>query len=90
MILYSSERENSIERIDALCMRLFDTWCDTRSVKPLAYLLKTWPLCNSEPATIRKLSDVLRNLRNHHSTALTVEMTDILLELADCIKELLD
>jgi hypothetical protein len=90
MIPYLSERENSIQHIDALCMRLFDTWCDTRSVKPLAHLLKVWPLRNSEPATIRGLNDVLRNLRNQHPNALTVEMTDILLELADCLEELLD
>lgn len=90
MIPYLSECENSIQHVDALCMRLFDTWCDTRSVKPLAYLLKAWPLRNGEPATIRGLSDVLHNLRNQHPNALTVEMTDILPELADCIEELLD
>jgi len=89
MILYLSERENSVEQIDVLCKRLFDAWCEARSVMPLSYLLKGWPLRDSEPTTIRRLGNVLRELRKHRPDALAAETLANLYELSDCIDEFL-
>jgi hypothetical protein len=59
MIPYLSERENAVEHIHTICLRLFDSWCENRNVIPLAYLMHCWPLINSGPISIRRLADTM-------------------------------
>ncbi|CAB3810552.1 hypothetical protein LMG27177_07286 [Paraburkholderia fynbosensis] len=66
MVPHLSEREDSIEHINAMCLHLFHLWCETRSVVPLTYLLRAWPLMNSDPETLRRLGTALRDLRRQH------------------------
>jgi hypothetical protein len=89
MVPYLSERENEVEHISSICLRLFDTWCERKSVTPLVYLLRCWPLENSDPKSIRRLGETLRELRKRHPKALDGEVLRVLHELADCVDELL-
>jgi hypothetical protein len=89
MIPYLSERENAVEHINTICMHLFDSWCEHRSVTPLVYLLHCWPLMDSHPTTIRRLGDTLSELRKTHLEALDAETVQDLFELADCVDEVL-
>lgn len=67
MMGYLSERENVIEQIDAMCLRLFGTWCETRSVTLLAYLMHCWPLVDSTPNALRRLGETMHDLRRNHA-----------------------
>jgi hypothetical protein len=89
MIPYLSERENAVEHINTICMRLFHSWCEYRSVTPLVYLLHCWPLMDSHPTTIRRLGDTLSELRKTHLETLDAEAVQVLFELADCVDEIL-
>jgi hypothetical protein len=89
MIPYLSERENAVEHINTICMHLFDSWCEHRSVTPLVYLLHCWPLMDSHPTTIRRLGDTLSELRKTHLETLDAETVQDLFELADCVDEVL-
>lgn len=89
MIPYLSGRENEVEYINSICLRLFDTWCEKRSVTPLGYLLHCWPLLDSKPQAIRRLGDTLRELRKSHPEALDRDASHALRELADCVDEIL-
>ncbi|CAE6738927.1 hypothetical protein R69927_00817 [Paraburkholderia domus] len=89
MVPYLSERENAVEHINAMCMHLFDLWCESRSVVPLAHLLKGWPLTNSDPEAIRRLGNALRDLRRHHVLDPNGASFHELCELSDCVEDLL-
>ncbi|MFM0207105.1 hypothetical protein PQQ96_06815 [Paraburkholderia sediminicola] len=89
MVPYLSERENAVEHINAVCMHLFDLWCESRSVVPLACLLKGWPLTNSDPDAIRCLGNALRDLRRHPLHDANGPSFQELCELSDCVEDLL-
>ena len=89
MIPRLSERENAVERINAICLRLFDIWCQRRSVTALTYLLHCWPLMDSRPATIRRLHKTLSELRRTHLETIDVEAEQALFELAVWTDEIL-
>ncbi|MEX3937709.1 hypothetical protein AB4Y32_39385 [Paraburkholderia phymatum] len=90
MMAYLSERENVVEQVDSLCLRLFDTWCETGSVTPLAYLLHCWPLTDSAPGALRRLGETIRDLRRHHADPLDAYSFHALCETADLIDELVE
>ena len=89
MIPYLSARENAVEHIHTICLRLFDSWCENRNVIPLAYLMHCWPLINSGPISIRRLADTMWELRKFHAETLDVDESGVLCDLADCIDEIL-
>ncbi|MFL9890117.1 hypothetical protein P0D71_00140 [Paraburkholderia sp. RL17-383-BIF-A] len=89
MVPYLSERENSIEHINAMCLCLFDRWCETRSVAPLTYLLQGWPMMNSEPDALRRLGNALRELRRQHPHDSSDASFQEVCELSDCVEDLL-
>jgi hypothetical protein len=90
MIAYLSERENVVEQINSICRRLFDTWCEKRSVTSLAYLMHGWPLPDSTPNVIRRLGETMRELRRYHANQLNESDFHSLCELADLIDELIE
>jgi hypothetical protein len=89
MIPSLSERENAVEHINSICMRLFDIWCEHRSVIPLVCLMHCWPLTDSHPTSIRRLGDTLSALRKTHFEAIGTEAMQALCELADCVDAIL-
>jgi hypothetical protein len=88
MIAYLSERENVVEQVNGICISLFDTWCETREVTALAYLMHCWPMIDSTPQTIRRLGETMRDLRRHHSEQLDQYSFQVLSEMADLIDDL--
>lgn len=88
MIAYMSERENVVEQVNTICMHLFDTWCEARSLTPLAYLMHCWPLVDSTPSALRRLGHTMRDLRLHHRDQLDSKGFHLLCEMADLIEEL--
>jgi hypothetical protein len=90
MITYLSEREYVVEQIDAICLRLFDAWCESRNVTPLAYLMHCWPMINSTPHAVRRLGETMRDLRRYHADHLDDDDFQTLCEMADLIDELIE
>jgi hypothetical protein len=89
MFPYLSERENSVEHINAICLHLFDRWCASRSVVPLTHLLRGWPLTNSDPEALRRLGNALRDLRRQHLYDAKDASFQELCDLSDCVEDLL-
>lgn len=90
MITYLSERENVVEQINSICLRLFDAWCESRNVTPLAYLMHCWPMINSTPHAVRRLGETMRDLRRYHGDDLDEDDFQVLCEMADLIDELIE
>jgi hypothetical protein len=84
-----SEREVVQERIERACMSLFDTWCETRSVAPLTYLLHCWPLADGGARAIRRMRDTLRELQSSHPDSLDASAASTLATLIRCVDEAL-
>ena len=76
------------EQIEGICLRLFDTWCETRNVTSLAFLLHCWPLVSVEPASLKQLSDTLGELRKSHGGAVSDDQSRLLMELDDRIEDM--
>lgn len=83
MTLYPSEREQAVAQINGICLRLFDSWCETRSVTPLVYLMHCWPLLDSGTASIERLVDTLTELKKFHPETLDHELSPWFAELVD-------
>lgn len=90
MITYLSERENVVEQINSICLRLFDAWCESRNVTPLAYLMHCWPMINSTPHAVRRLGETMHDLRRYHADHLDDDDFQVLCEMADLIDELIE
>ncbi|MGF6659531.1 hypothetical protein QF000_001175 [Paraburkholderia atlantica] len=88
MMGYLSERENVVEQIDSICLRLFDSWCEARCVRSLAYLMHCWPMIDSTPAALRRLGETMRELRRNHAEQINEYEFRALCEVADLIDEL--
>lgn len=54
--------EKTVERIDELCIRLFELWCEERKLVPLAYLLHCWPLTGHDAVAVKRLADAMSDL----------------------------
>lgn len=89
MTLYPSEREQALEHINGICLRLFDSWCESRSVTPLVYLMHCWPLLDSDSASIKRLVETLSELKKFHPETLDQGLAPALAELVDQANEVL-
>jgi hypothetical protein len=76
------------EQIDAICLRLFDSWCDTRNVISLTFLLRCWPLTSMDAASLRQLCHTLGELQELHGNVLAEEQAELLVELKHRIDDL--
>jgi hypothetical protein len=85
MIPPSAERSLQIETVDALCLRLFDMWCESRSVTPLGYLMHCWPLRPQSDERLQRLQDTLKDLRDFHREQLDSRALSLLDQLFDCL-----
>ncbi|SIT37356.1 conserved hypothetical protein [Paraburkholderia ribeironis] len=86
---HSESREVAVEFLNTACERLFEIWCERRSVIPLSYLLHCWPLPDKGYASVKRLSEGLRELGQANPDALSDRIGPILGELASCIEEIL-
>lgn len=62
--------EAAVESVNDICMRLFESWCETRAIVPLAYLMHCWPLLDICEASIRRLAETLEELEKFHPETL--------------------
>jgi hypothetical protein len=76
------------EQIDEICLRLFDSWCDTRNVISLTFLLRCWPLISMDAASLRQLRHTLGELQESHGNILAEEQAQLLVELKQRIDDL--
>ena len=84
----SFDPKPAAEQIDALCLRLFDSWCDTRNVISLTFLLRCWPLINMDAASLKQLGTTLGELQEFHGDVLAEEQVELLAELKQRIDDL--
>ncbi|QIE27054.1 hypothetical protein SBC1_36700 (plasmid) [Caballeronia sp. SBC1] len=84
----SFDPQPAAEQIDAICLRLFDSWCDTRNVISLTFLLRCWPLISMDAASLRQLGTTLGELQELHGDVLAEEQADLLAELKQRIDDL--
>jgi hypothetical protein len=80
--------KNATEQIECLCLRLFDSWCETRNATSLAFLLHRWPLVSVEPAALKQLADTLGELRKSHGCAVNDDQSKLLTELDERIEDM--
>lgn len=79
-----------VQDVNTICMRLFDTWCESRNLTPLAYLMHCWPLLDNRAGTLRRLQESMKDLRRYHADKLDLYALSALGELARSLDELID
>lgn len=72
--------------IEGICMRLFDTWCEQRSVLPLAYLMHAWPLVEHTENSLKRLSQSLGELILFHSKIISRIDRELILRVIYILK----
>lgn len=85
----AENREVAVEFLNTACERLFEIWCESRSVIPLSYLLHCWPLPDRGYASVKRLAEGLRELSEANPDVLSGRIRAILGELTSCIEEIL-
>jgi len=89
MSAYSADHQDAVELVDDACQRLFDMWCESRSVIPLGYLLHCWPLPDKRRASVQRLADGMRELSRADPDALGGRIWPVICDLVLHIDELL-
>ena len=84
----SFDPKPAAEQIDAICLRLFDSWCHSRNVISLTFLLRCWPLISMDAASLRRLCNTLGELRESNGNVLDEKQAELLAELNQCIDDL--
>lgn len=89
MIAELAEYRNAVESIDEICLHLFDQWCESRSVTPLAYLMHCWPLTDRRAPSVKRLCETLWELGRQHPDALDGVQSGLLAELTERCDDML-
>jgi hypothetical protein len=76
-----------LERIDGICCRLFDRWCERRAVLPLAYLMHSWPFVGKSLPEDSRLAESLGELIRGNEGAISVVEHGLIQELIELINE---
>ena len=84
---YFLPRENTVERIDELCIRLFELWCEERKLVPLAYLLHCWPLTGHDAGAIKRLADAMSDLSRFQPGKLSTRESIVVREVIGSARE---
>jgi hypothetical protein len=84
---YILPREQTVERIDKLCGRLFDLWCEERKLVPLAYLLHCWPLTGHDAGAIKRLADAMSDLSRFQPGKLSTRESIVVSEVIGSARE---
>ncbi|MFP3798824.1 hypothetical protein [Paraburkholderia tropica] len=64
------QASNALDNIERCCTRLFERWCESRRVVPLAYLMHAWPMADPGAHRAKRLSGALRDLLRFHADTL--------------------
>ena len=84
---YFLPREKTVERIDELCVRLFELWCEERKLVPLAYLLHCWPLTGHDAGAIKRLADAMSDLSRFQPGKLSTRESIVVSEVIGSARE---
>lgn len=60
-----------LDRLERLCLSLFDAWCERRNVIPLVYLMSAWPIVSPSVLATSRLLHALRELQQYNPEMLT-------------------
>ena len=86
---YFLPRENTVERIDELCIRLFELWCEERKLVPLAYLLHCWPLTGHDTVAVKRLADAMSDLCQFQTAKLSTRESTLIREIIGNAREII-
>ncbi|MFP6561835.1 hypothetical protein WJ542_26540 [Paraburkholderia sp. B3] len=84
------DRKERVDEVETLCLRLFDAWCESRSLVPLTYLMHCWPMPHRCAGAMRRLYETVTDLRRYHSDWLDMQTSATLGELCECLGRLVD
>lgn len=88
---YFLQRMKTVKRIDALCVALFELWCEEKKRVPLAYLLHCWPLTGHDPVSVKRLADAMSDLHQFQpgllSSAASVMVRELIGDVRDVLGE---
>jgi hypothetical protein len=90
MDFYPGSRKEQVDEVETLCLRLFDAWCESRSLMPLTYLMHCWPMPHRCAGAIRRLHETITDLRHYHADWLDVHTSATLGELCECLGRLIE
>ncbi|MGP8431881.1 hypothetical protein ACT2FY_00630 [Paraburkholderia fungorum] len=83
-----AQHTDEVERINSICLSLFDMWCENRSLVPLCYLMHCWPLSRVDLAAVRQLGETMHELKVS-CEELDGVSTEFLGDLIDCVNRLM-
>lgn len=68
--------------------RLIDGWCERRALKPLRYILRSWPLCSGLTDEWGALLESLKDINGLCGNELTSEEKKLLLEVMNAVHDM--
>ena len=86
---YFLPSEKTVERIDELCVRLFELWCEERKLVPLAYLLHCWPLTGHDTVVVKRLADAMSDLCQFQAAKLSARESTLVREIIGNAREII-
>lgn len=69
--------------------RLIDGWCNKRSLKPLRYILKSYPFCNGLTDEWGMLLESLKDIKGLCGSELTSEEKKLITEIINAVDEII-
>jgi hypothetical protein len=69
--------------MEEICLALFDSWCETRSVLPIAYLMHAWPIVDRSRFGAVRLAATLRDLIKFHPQSVSAKEKDSIVRVIE-------
>lgn len=70
MDTYTRRHMRLAAEVEQLCGALFERWCERRSVIPLTFLMRNWPIVSPSTPHFHSLSLTLEQLANCEEDAI--------------------
>ncbi len=67
--------------------RLIDGWCERRALKPLRFILRSYPLCNGLTDEWGALLESLKDIKGLCGSELTAEEKKVLVEIINTVDD---
>ena len=67
--------------VERLCCALFERWCERRSVIPLTFLMRNWPIVSPSTPNFHSLSLSLVELANCEEDTLDIDDRKMILKI---------
>jgi len=68
--------------------KLVDGWCERRALKPLRFILRSYPLCSGLTDEWGELLDSLKDIKGLAGTELTAEEKTATIELVNAVEDI--